>query len=93
MKNYVDSFLISISEFLSMDPEFIMKWFYIGLFVLVLVVIIVAIFKRMKKLLAVSVFLFIMFLVLSGVPKNATEALSKEIDEQYCLENPETFWC
>lgn len=93
MQRYLLQFFGTIAAATHTSPQEVAKFFYIAVIILILVLLMIAIFRKMKAIIWVVIGFAIMTFAFGGVGKEIGEMISARIDVEYCQEHPETFWC
>lgn len=93
MEKYLNQFFITMAQALQVTPQQFAKYFYGLLIFLIAVLLVVAIFKKMKVFIWVVIGIAIMLFAFGGVGTNMGAWVSSQIDAEYCQSHPETFWC
>lgn len=93
MQRYLLQFLSTIAVATHTSPQEVAKFFYIAVIILILVLLMIAIFRKMKAIIWIVIGFAIMTFAFGGVGKEIGEMISAQIDTEYCQAHPETFWC
>ena len=93
MHRYLLHLFSTIAEATHTSPQEVAKFFYIAVIILILVLLMIAIFRKMKAIIWIVIGFAIMTFAFGGVGKEIGEMISAQIDTEYCQAHPETFWC
>ena len=93
MESLLTEFYTKLAAALSVTPQEAAKYVYWAVGIMIVVLLLVFIFKKMKALLWVAIGIGIVFFAFFGGGKNLGEWVEMQIDADYCTQNPATFWC